>query len=121
MQQVVAIMQQVVAISHQHFGTTYLSNIQEETPEAGPNRLSQNVGKKLPPLSCIITQKKARFSTTSRQKPEITPEEGGSARHKGKYKVLQGSDKEKLWQDSRDVSFRTKTRSKTTTMNREAS
>jgi hypothetical protein len=33
------------------------------------------------------------------RKPEITQEEGGSARHKEKYKVLQESDKEKLWQD----------------------
>jgi hypothetical protein len=45
-------------------------------------------------------------------------EEGSSARHKEKCKVLQESEKEKLWQYSRDVSFRTPTCSKTTTMKR---
>jgi hypothetical protein len=51
------IMQQVAVISYRRFRTTYQSHLQEETPEDGTDRQSQNVGKKLPLLSCVITQK----------------------------------------------------------------
>jgi hypothetical protein len=53
------ITQQLVAIPFRRFGTIYRSHLQEETPDGGTNRLSHPVGKKLPLLSCIITQKSA--------------------------------------------------------------
>jgi len=56
--------------SYRRFGTNYLSHLQGST-EDGTDRLFQNVGNKLP-LHATWQHRKAQFSSTSRQKPEVT-------------------------------------------------
>jgi hypothetical protein len=46
-------------ISYRSLGKTYRSHLQGVIVEDETDRLSRNVGKKLPSIACIITQKKA--------------------------------------------------------------
>jgi hypothetical protein len=52
--------QRVVVICYLRFGTTYRSHLMgSRKQKIGPDSLSRNVGKKLPLLPCVITQKRA--------------------------------------------------------------